>query len=153
MGDSELINRQRIVTRSLAVWLLLMVAEIVHGILRAILLVPMVGPFRSNQIGVVPGSAIILMIAFFTIRWIGARQTTELLGVGCLWLVLTVAFEVLFGRLVIGLSWERLGADYNIAQGGLMPLGLAVMFFSPMSAARMRGKRRFLPQRDNEKPG
>ena len=136
MRNSELINRQRIVTRSLAVWLLLIVAEIVHGMLRAILLVPMVGTFRSNQIGVFTGSAIILMIAFFTIRWIGAKQTSEWLRVGGIWLVLTVAFEILFGRFVMRLGWDRIGADYNLLNGGLMPLGLAVLFFSPMIAAK-----------------
>ena len=99
-----------------------------------------VGEFRSNQIGVFTGSAIILVIAYFTIRWIGAKRTLELLTVGFTWLVLTMAFEVLFGRFVMGLSWERLGADYNLLNGGLMPLGLMVMLFSPMVAAKLRAK-------------
>ena len=133
--------RWRVVIRSIPIWLVLICAEILHGILRAILLVPIVGEFRSNQIGVFTGSAIILVIAFVAIRWIGAKQTSELLAVGFLWLVLTVAFEVLFGRFVMGLSWERLGADYNMLNGGLMPLGLLVMFFSPMIAAKLRAKR------------
>jgi hypothetical protein len=141
MNDVEADNRWRIVIRSLAIWLFLIVAEIVHGILRAIVLVPMVGEFRSNQIGVFTGSAIILVIAYLTIRWIGAKRTNELLLVGLIWLLLTVAFEVLFGRFVVGLSWERLATGYNMLNGGLMPLGLLVLFFSPMIAAKFRGKR------------
>ncbi len=129
-----------IVVRALLIWLVLICAEIIHGILRAILLVPMIGEFRSNQIGVFTGSAIILVIAYFTIRWIGAKRTSELLTVGFLWLVLTVAFEVMFGRFVMGLSWERLGADYNLLEGGFMPLGLLVLFFSPLIAAKLRGE-------------
>jgi hypothetical protein len=134
-------NHRRIVIRSLAIWLLIICAEILHGILRAVLLVPPVGEFRSNQIGVFTGSAIILVIAYFTIRWIGAKRTSQLLTVGFIWLLLTVAFEVLFGRFVMGLSWERLGADYNLLNGGLMPLGLLVMLFSPMIAKKLRAKR------------
>ena len=140
MADGEKASRWKISARSLAIWLVLICAEILHGILRAILLVPMVGEFRSNQIGIFTGSAIILVIAYFTIRWIGAKRTSELLTVGVIWLLLTVAFEVLFGLFVVGLSWERIGADYNIAKGGLMPLGLLVMLFSPVIAARLRGK-------------
>lgn len=131
-------NRWRIVLRSLTIWLVLIVAEIAHGILRALALVPIVGEFRSNQIGVFTGSAIILLIAYFTIRWIGARRRNELLLAGLIWLVLTVAFEVLFGRFVVGLSWERIASDYNVLNGGLMPLGLLMLFFSPMIAAKFR---------------
>ena len=81
------------------------------------------------------------MIAYLTIRWIGAKQTRELLTVGFVWLLLTVAFEFLFGRLVMGLSWDRLGSDYNLLEGGLMPLGLLVLFFSPLLAANLHEKR------------
>ena len=46
-----------------------------------------------------------------------------------------------FGRLVMGLSWERIGADYNVLNGGLMPFGLLVMLFSPMITEKLRAKR------------
>ena len=59
------------------------------------LFVPLVGEFRSNQIGVFTGSAIILGIAYFTIRWTGAKRRLELLTVGFLWLLLTVALFLL----------------------------------------------------------
>jgi hypothetical protein len=49
--------------------------------------------------------------------------------------------EVLFGRFVMGLTWERLGSDYKVINRGLMRLGLLVLFFSPMIAAKFRGKR------------
>ena len=130
--------RWRIVGRSLTIWLVLIAAEIVHGIFRAIALVPVVGEFRSNQIGVFTGSVIILAIAYFIIRWIGAQRPNELLLVGLIWLVLTVAFEFLFGRFVVGLSWERIASDYNVLNGGLLPLGLLFLFFSPMIALKLR---------------
>src|SRR6056297_1107483 len=141
MSNGKSRSRWQIVLRGFAVWILLIVAEIVHGILRAILLVPLVGEFRSNQIGVFTGSAIILLITYITIRWIGAKQTPESLTVGFTWLMLTVAFEVLFGRIVMGLTWERIVSDYNVLEGGLMPFGLLVLFCSPLIAAKCRGKR------------
>lgn len=138
MTDEERTNRWQFVIRCLPIWLVLILAEIVHGILRTKVLVPIVGEFRSNQIGVFTGSAIILVIAYFTIRWIGAKRHIELLLVGLIWLVLTVAFEVLFGRFVVGLTWERIASDYNVLNGGLMPLGLLFLFFSPMIASKLR---------------
>jgi hypothetical protein len=41
------------------------------------------------------------------------------------------------GRLT-GLTWERIWSDYNLPEGGLMPLGLLVMAVSPLLAARLR---------------
>lgn len=142
MSDSPEVNSDQpsknIFCRALLTWLVLIAAEIIHGILRSIALVPLVGQFRSNQIGVFTGSGIILVIAYLFIRWIGAKRRQELLVVGGIWLVLTVSFEVLFGRFVAGLSWERIGSDYDILNGGLMPVGLVILFFSPMIAAKVR---------------
>ena len=130
--------RLGICRRGLLIWLVIIVAEILHGIVRAVALVPVVGEFRSNQIGVFSGSIIILAIAWLSIRWIGASRHSNLIMVGSLWLVLTVAFEVLFGRLVMDLSWQRLLADYNVLAGGFMPLGLVVLLFAPWIASKIR---------------
>jgi hypothetical protein len=125
--------------RSLAIWLLLIAAEILHGIARGIFLVPHAGEFRSNQIGVFTGSLIILAIALVFVRWIGATRPGQLLGIGILWLFLTLAFEILFGRFVAGASWERLAADYNVLEGGLMPFGMIFLAVSPWIAGKVRG--------------
>lgn len=90
--------------RSLDIWLILIAAEILHGIARGIFLVPLVVEFRSNQIGVFTGSLIFLAIALVSVRWIGATRPAHLFGVGVLWLVLTLAFEIPFGRFVVGAS-------------------------------------------------
>ena len=135
-------TRLAIATRAVAIWLVLIAAEILHGIARGIFLVPHVGEFRSSQIGVFTGSVIILAIALASVRWIGASRTTELLLVGFLWLVLTLAFEVAFGRFVVGASWERLAADYNVLEGGLLPFGMLVLLLSPLIAGKIRGTTR-----------
>jgi hypothetical protein len=118
-----------------AVWLLIAFAEVVHGTVRTLCLVPVVGDLASRQIGVFTGSLIILAIAWAMIGWIGARRPLALIRVG-----LTVAFEVSFGRLV-GLSWERIASDYLPWQGGLMPIGLLALLFAPWIAARLRARR------------
>jgi hypothetical protein len=126
--------------RAFAVWLMLMAAEVIHGILRGLLLVPVVGDFRARQVGVFIGSLIILALTFLFVRWIRAGSIIRFLAVGILWLVLTILFEFALGCLVLGLPWERITQDYDLPRGGLMPLGLLVLALSPLLMAWLRGK-------------
>ncbi|MBN2223491.1 MAG: hypothetical protein JW765_02320 [Deltaproteobacteria bacterium] len=128
------------VFRAFIVWLVLMWVEVVHGTLRTIILAPRVGDFCARQIAVFTGSLLILVISFFMIGWVAVVRTRSLIMVGLLWLVLTVTFELGLGLLVFGYSWERMASDYNIVRGGLMPIGLAVLFFSPLIASRLRAR-------------
>ena len=126
--------------RAFAVWLLLMAAEVVHGILRAIFLVPVVGDFRARQIGVFSGSAIVVLLTLLTIRWMRVSSTRACLAIGITWAVMTLVFEISFGRW-LGASWQRLLSDYDLVHGGLMPIGLLVLIVSPLLAARLRSAR------------
>lgn len=128
----------RLAARAFAVWLLLITAEVVHGIVRTLVLTPVVGDFRARQLGVFTGSLLILLITAVTIRWIRAGRRRTLLMIGGAWVVLTVAFEISLGRMM-GYSWERLGSDYNMLEGGLLPIGFVIMATSPLIAARLRG--------------
>jgi hypothetical protein len=125
--------------KAVAVWLVLISVEIIHGVARALWITPRFGDFVSRQIGVFSGSILIVALACMFVPWIGARTRRSLLGVGLVWLVLTVAFELGAGRFVFGRSWEYLISDYEISRGGLLPIGLAVLTFSPLIAAKLRG--------------
>ena len=124
--------------RAIAVWLVLIGAEMIHGIVRSIVLMPRVGDMRARQIGVFTGSLVNLGITHLFIRWIGAKTVRALIGIGVVWVVLTVVFEVTFGRLVMRSSWERIRSDYDLAHGGLLPIGLVALAGSPLVAARLR---------------
>jgi hypothetical protein len=126
--------------KAVAVWLVLISVEIIHGAARAVWITPRVGDFTSRQIGVFSGSILIVAVACVFVPWIGVRGRRSLLSVGFLWLVLTVAFELGAGRFVFGRSWEYLMADYEIWRGGLLPIGLAVLTLSPLIAAKLRGR-------------
>jgi hypothetical protein len=124
--------------KALGAWLILIAVEFIHGALRTIFLAPRVGDFHARQIGVFIGSLLIVAVACLTVRWIGATSTSSLIGMGVLWLVLTVAFELGFGHYVFGRSWGSLASDYNVLEGGLLPFGLVVLALSPLIAARLR---------------
>lgn len=129
------------IVRAFLIWLIVMAAETVHGTLRQLFLAPLLGDLRARQVSVFTGMLLIIVIALLFIRWIAAPSTASLLLVGCGWVMLTALFEITLGRLVLGFSWERLFADYEIARGGLMGLGLLFMALAPLMAERIRSLR------------
>jgi hypothetical protein len=137
--EDSLTGDRMFLLRASAVWLVLVIVESVHGVLRTLLLAPIVGDFKARQISVFTGSLLILTVAYLFVRWIRAGTTGRLLAVGLVWLALTVLFEVALGRLVMGYSWDRLTSDYDLARGGLMPFGLVILTLSPLVAVKSRG--------------
>jgi hypothetical protein len=124
--------------RTFSTWLVIITAESVHGILRSTLLVPVVGDLHARQIGVAIGSLLILVIAYLFSPWLQVRAPRALLGIGMLWVVLTVLFEVALGRLILGAPWQRIVADYDVTSGGYMLFGLVLLALSPLLAERLR---------------
>lgn len=127
-----------VLLRSLVAWLFIVLAEFVHGAVREILLVPVIGELHSRQVGVFTGSVIILFIAILFIRWIRAANIRQLLAIGFFWLILMLGFEISFGRFILGFSWERIASDYNLFAGGFLPIGMLVLASAPLIAAKTR---------------
>lgn len=128
-------NLIRVLARGLVVWFIIIFVESLHGIARKVLLEPLIGDLASRQVSVFIGSGLIIGIAFVFVRWLKASRRIDFLIVGFIWVMLTVSFELLLGRLVMDLSWHRLASDYDLMNGGLMPLGLLVMLFAPLTMA------------------
>lgn len=148
--------------RALAVWLLIIACEAIHGTLRTLFLAPVIGDFPARQVSVFTGIVIIFTIAWFTHRWMMVlpkaaaspsrhsreggnpaslapitSSTRTLWHIGAMWVLLTVVFEVTLG-LLLGLSWQRILEDYDLRNGGLMLFGLMAMFATPWVVARIR---------------
>jgi hypothetical protein len=123
--------------RALAVWLLIALVESLHGTLRELFLVPVVGAPVAGRIGFVVGSLLVIGVAWATSRWLGATRRAALLGVGALWAALMLGFELALGR-ARGFGWARIAAEFEPSQGGLMGFGLLLMLFAPMLGAWLR---------------
>jgi hypothetical protein len=124
--------------RTLVVWLLIIGAESLQGIVRTLLLVPRIGDLRARQVGVLTGTAIILLVTWFSIRWLRVVSTRGLLASGAAWVALTVCFEIALGR-ALGYGWGSILADYDPRAGGFLGLGLLAMLLAPLLVARLRG--------------
>ena len=125
------------IPRGLVVWLVIILAESIHGTLRTIFLQPILGDLQARQVSVISGAILVFAITYIFSNWIKAEKVFQLLTVGVIWVILTVCFEMSLGRLILGYSWDRIFQDYRIADGGFLGFGLLFMALSPVLAAKL----------------
>lgn len=128
-----------LIGKSLVVFVLLVIAEILHGITRTFTLARWVGDFRARQLSVISGCLIILAISWVFIPWIGPVTHNECLEVGALWFCCMLGFEVGFGRRVMRLPWKRILEDFDLRRGGMLGFGMIFLALAPLLAANLRG--------------
>ena len=124
--------------RAIAVWIVLLAVETAHGITRRLALEPWTGDFAARQIAVFTGSLLIVIVTYLFIDWIGASTTGQLTFVGVTWVLLTLVFEIGLGRFIFEYSWQRVLSDFNLAEGGLLSIGLLIMGLAPRVTASLR---------------
>jgi hypothetical protein len=135
-----------LLARSLGMWFVLLAAMMGNGILRVGVLQPRFGEDLARQLACLSGAGIVLALSAPFVRRLRNPSSAQLLSIGALWLVLTLAFEFSFGRYVSGLSWRTLLADYDLSQGRLWPLLLLTTLLAPWLVGHARaGKRAPLP--------
>ena len=124
--------------RGAVVWFGLLVAAIVNGAAREGFLTPRWGERTAHAISTITLSAAIVLVAWFSIRWLDPRSPRDAWAIGGLWLALTLAFEFLAGHYLFGQPWSRLLADYNVQAGRIWPLALITTALAPVLSARAR---------------
>lgn len=120
--------------RAVVVWIVIAVVEIIHGILRNILLVPIIGDWRARQFGAVFGCFLIFVICKHLTNYLSplTNSYTQLLLIGLLWLILMISFEISAGLFIAQLSWNRILSDYDLSNGGLLGLAMTFLLFTPL---------------------
>lgn len=121
----------------LVTWCAMLVVAVVSGGLREKHLAPKLGTHRAKLVATPLACLIFFGIILCFVTFTGMRDAGELWATGFVWLVLTVAFEFLFGRYVLKESWENLLADYNIFKGRLWLVVLLTVLAGPYVAAKI----------------
>jgi hypothetical protein len=101
-------------------WLLLFVVMFANGAIRVVILQPQLGEDRARQVASLSGVALVLIVSRLFVRSAPEASSSQLSWVGAAWLACTVAFELVFGHFVSGLSWRALLADYDIMRAPLV---------------------------------
>lgn len=128
-----------VLVKAVGIWLIMVVAAILNGLMRGKLLTPLVGGGISLPVSGIVLSIIVLLVAYFTIPFVGVARTEVYLLIGLLWVVLTLAFEYLFGHYVAGKSWHEINQVFNLAKGDLFVIVIVVSAMSPWIVAKLRG--------------
>ncbi|WP_020674473.1 hypothetical protein [Geopsychrobacter electrodiphilus] len=124
--------------KSLAIWAGILMLAVLNGTLRETILIPQLGTVTSFMLSGVLLSALIFVIAYISLPWLGARRSAEFLGIGLGWFALTIVFEFSFG-LAQGKSWQTLLEAYMFKGGNIWPVVLIVTALAPWLAAKFRG--------------
>ncbi len=122
----------------MAAWLGLAVLAILNGTVREKGYGRRMPELAAHQLSTAFG---IVLFGVYTWVLTGVRpiETPGLaLGIGAAWLAMTVAFEVVMGRFVMGHPWRRLLADYHLHRGRVWVLLLVWIAVSPYLFQRLR---------------
>jgi len=112
----------------LLLWLPMLLIAFGNGALRELWIRKHTGELQAHQISTV------LLVAFFGVyTWMIVRiwppeSVDHAITIGLLWLLLTLAFEFLFGHYASDRSWGELLHEYNLLDGRiwiLVPLWVA----------------------------
>jgi hypothetical protein len=122
---------------SLGIWFILAVSAIAVATFRVVVLLPLFGEQIAHQLGTVLYLIIQFLIIYLFIKKMKIKEVKTLLGIGIFWVVTTVIFEFVFGHYVIGNSWQKLFADYNLLKGRLWVLVLINNIAAPLISEKM----------------
>ena len=127
-----------LILKTLAIWVGILLLAALNGALRELILIPQFGTATSFILSGVLLSVLIFVVTYLSLPWLGARRSTELVGIGLGWLALTIVFEFSFG-LLQGESWQVLLEAYMFKGGNIWPAVLVVTVLAPWLAAKFRG--------------
>lgn len=121
----------RIVVRTVFVWLVIILAETLNGIAREAFITPRLGDVSARRISFCIALVLILAIAYLSAPMFSALTHVGRILVGVAWAALTFCFEVFLIGSLAGITTERIIADYDPRQGGLMAFGMLYLIAAP----------------------
>ena len=92
------------------------------------------GELRAHVVFVLLSSVAVFILGATFLSDYPVEDDATLFIMGGLWLGLSLGFELLLSRVVLGLEWGRVFRDYNLRRGRFYPLLLVTVFFTPLTS-------------------
>lgn len=128
--------RARRLAVGVGVWLCMVALAIANAGVREVFVAPAVGDYSAHVISTASLLAALALLVALYFRRVAAHTTRELVALGVLWAGLTVAFELLFGHYVAGLSWADLLGQYDLAAGMVWVFVPLFLLVAPLAFGR-----------------
>jgi hypothetical protein len=122
----------------LVAWLGLLVLGFVNAAIRQVAYARYVSELAAHQISTLTLCVLVGLYAWALGGLLRLQSPGQALGVGLMWMVLTIIFEFGFGHYVAGASWDKLLRAYNILEGRVWGLFILWVGLAPWVIYRMR---------------
>lgn len=130
---------QAVFLKSALAWLFIALLAIGNGLFREAILTPRLGENIALPTSGIILSLLVGIVSFFYIPLLGKNRRLVYFYIGLQWILMTLAFEFLFGHYVMGKSWAEIAQVFNLFTGDLFNLVLLVTLFSPYAVAKRKG--------------
>ena len=108
-------------TSYLFAWVPMLLLAVANGVFREAVLRKRMLVAKAHQVSTFLLICLLGVYSFSFLRWFPPASTGSAFLIGSLWMVLTVLFELSFGR-YRGISWQAMLQEYNFIQGKLWVL-------------------------------
>jgi len=125
------------IKKSILIWLSIIPLAILNGGLREAFLTPRLGESYSQPISGIILCLLIFIVSFIFIPRIGKGEQIIYWKIGLLWIVLTVAFETVFG-LAMGNSFFELLKAYDLTTGNLWLIVVVFIGIAPWLITKIK---------------
>ncbi|MFE8072240.1 hypothetical protein QQM79_14380 [Marinobacteraceae bacterium S3BR75-40.1] len=124
--------------KSVLVWAGILVLAIANAAVRELVFSPWLGASVALPLSGLTLALLVWVVAWLSVPLFGAGNERVLMGVGVLWLVMTLGFDLGFGYFVSGRSWQEVLQVFDVSQGNLFTVVLLVTLVAPWLAGRLR---------------
>lgn len=110
-------------------WFPMFVIALANATIREVGYKRYVGELAAHQISTLTACILVGVYVWLLSNYLAIQSAGQAIGIGLMWLAMTVVFEFGFGHFIVGNPWSRLLHDYNVLQGrvwGLFVLWIAV---------------------------
>ena len=128
-----------VLVRALALAVMLAGVEMLHGIARAMWLVPRVGKARALRIAIVTGSILAFGVCWWIVPTVGVESSAGLLALGAFLALFMATFDLLLGRFLLRRSWRKTLEDFDPRRGNYLMIGLSLLVWFPLVVTLIRG--------------
>ena len=129
-----------LLTRVLALAVVLAGAETLHGIARTVLVVPRIGKERAIKLSALTGSALAFGICFLLVPPMGLTGLGQPLALGLFLALFMAAFDIAMGRWLMRKSWRKIWPDFDPRTGNHLSYGLLALCFAPLFVWVLQGR-------------
>ena len=129
--------KNKLIAKSLLIWISITPLAILNGALRQLVLIPALGRSLAFPISGILLSLCIFAVSYLFIPRLGKAPKAAYVKMGLVWVAATIVFETIVS-IFEGLSFGEMLQAYNILTGDLWLLIVIFIGFVPRIVARLR---------------